>query len=171
MIVVSFRQILRFTTSDTLRPDQRNMSNVSSLSSSIANLPTNTPAKRGRKKKSDVEKADYKKRHTTYNKKRNFQLPITETQKSIHWEIEVRNSAYKSQHFAYKTRYSLRSSFSQRGLGQKISMSQNGIIFCIWGFLGTLITNITVRTRADHLLRLYSAVAEPPRPVGSKMFV
>ena len=61
-----------FTIHDTLRPDQRNMSNVSSLSSPIANFPTNTPPKRGRKKKSDVEKADYKKRHITYNKKRNF---------------------------------------------------------------------------------------------------
>ena len=27
---------------------------------------------KGRKRKSDVEKADYKKHHTTYNKKRNF---------------------------------------------------------------------------------------------------
>jgi len=59
---------------DTLRPDQKNMSNVnvSSLSPSIANFSTNTPAKGGRKRKSDVEKADYKKRHITYSKERNF---------------------------------------------------------------------------------------------------
>ena len=67
------------------------MSNVSSLSSPIANLSTNTPAKRDRKRKSDVEKVDYKKRRITYNKKRNFWLPITETEKNIHWQIEIRN--------------------------------------------------------------------------------
>ena len=67
------------------------MSNISSLSSSIANLSTNTSAKRDRKRKSDVEKVDYKKRRITYNKKRNFWLPITETEKYIHWQIEIRN--------------------------------------------------------------------------------
>ena len=45
--------------------------NVSSLSSPIANLSTNTPAKRGRKRTSDVEKAGYKERHITYDKRRN----------------------------------------------------------------------------------------------------
>ena len=82
------------------------MSNVSSLSSSIAKLLINILVKRGRKRKSDVEKADYKKRHTTYNKKRNFQLPITETQKSIHQKIEKECSACKSLHFAdeYKSK-------------------------------------------------------------------
>ena len=44
---------------------------VSSLSSSIANLLTNTPAKKDSKRKNNFEKADYKKRHITYNEKRN----------------------------------------------------------------------------------------------------
>ena len=58
---------------DTLCPGQRNMSNVnvSSSSSSIVNLSANISAKRGRKRKCDIEKADYKKRHITYTKKRN----------------------------------------------------------------------------------------------------
>ena len=42
--------------------------------------------------RSIIEKADYKKRRITCSKKRNFQLPITETQKSIHQKIERRNA-------------------------------------------------------------------------------
>ena len=49
-------------------------------------------------------------------------------------------------------------------------MSQNGLIFCIWGFSGTLTTNITVRTCADHLLRLYPGVAEQSEPASKEIF-
>ena len=40
------------------------------------------------------------------------------------------------------------------------------LIFCLWGFSTTLITNLTAKTRYDHLFRLFLKASERTFPSG-----